>query len=319
MYLLTVFFKKSLKKSLFFIFSLILFPFLTVTAQPKLIHDKNEDNLSILLTDLPSTDIENIAKKIANAYLNKQLITEFNHNLTFQEAKLIQEKVINILSSSQGELIGYKAALTNRKAQESFNVSQPLLGILLENMLLPSGIKVPANFGAKPMMEGDLMVRVSSDKINEATTPQETLQYLDAVIPFLELPDLVYDQNIKVNGEMLMAINAGARLGVVGNIIPLNQEIGTNNSLKNISVTLKDESGKIIGQGNSNALLDDPLNVVFWIKEQLKTQGKTLKKGDLLSLGSITPLLPVETGKTILAEYEGLPKTETETIIVNFE
>lgn len=307
------------KIKLLFLFSLIFFPFVTVTAQPKPPDDENKNNLSILLTNLSPVSLENLAQKIANAYMNKQVITEFENNLTSEDAQLIQEKVINILSSYQGEVIGYKAALTNPNAQKTFNVSQPLLGILLENMLLPSGIKVPANFGAKPMIEGDLMVRVSSEKINEATTPEETLQYLDAVIPFLELPDLVYDQNIKVNGEMLMAINAGARLGVVGNIIPLNQEIGTNNSLKNISVTLKDESGKVIAQGNSNALLGDPLNVVFWIKEQLKTQGKTLKKGDLLSLGSITSLLPVEAEKTILAEYEGLPKTETETIIVNFE
>ena len=186
-------------------------------------------------------------------------------------------------------------------------------------MLLPSGIKVPSNFGGVPRIEGDLMVRVSNEKINEAATPEETLKYLDAVIPFLELPDLVYDKNIELNGERLIAINVGARLGVVGDVIPLNQETGTNNSLKNISVTLTDESGKIIGQGNSNALLGAPLNVVFWIKEQLKIQGKILKKGDLLSLGSITPLLPVEAGKTILAEYEGLPKTETETIIITFE
>jgi 2-keto-4-pentenoate hydratase len=38
-------------------------------------------------------------------------------------------------------------------------------------MLLPSGTKVPSNFGARPMIEGDLMVRVASEKINDATTP----------------------------------------------------------------------------------------------------------------------------------------------------
>ncbi|MDJ0600859.1 MAG: hydratase [Crocosphaera sp.] len=307
------------KIKLLFILSLILFPCLSITAQTKFLDGKNRNNSSILLTNLSSVTLENIAQQIANAYLNKQVITEFDHNLTSEEAKIIQEKVINLLSSYQGELIGYKAALTNSKAQETFNVNQPLLGILLENMLLPSGTKVPAKFGAKPMIEGDLMVRVSSEKINEATTAQETLQYLDAVIPFLELPDLVYDKNIKINGEMLTAINVGARLGIVGDVIPLNQETATTNSLKNISVILKDESGNIIAQGNSNALLGDPLNVVFWIKEQLKTQNKTLKQSDLLSLGSITPLIPVEAGKTILAEYEGLPKTETETIIITFE
>ncbi|EAZ92754.1 2-keto-4-pentenoate hydratase [Crocosphaera chwakensis] len=307
------------KIKLFFLVSLIIFPLYKVTAQTKTINDNNKPDLSILISDLPSINLESIAQKIANAYLKKQMITDFNDNLTSEEAQIIQEKVINILSSSQGELIGYKAALTNKKAQETFNVTQPLLGVLLENMLLPSGTKIPANFGAKPMVEGDLMVRVSSEKIKEATTPEETLQYLDAVIPFLELPDLVYDKNIKVNGEMLTAINAGARLGVVGDIIELTKEINTNNNLKNISVTLIDESGKIIAQGNSNALLGDPLTVVFWIKEKLKSQGKSLKKGDLLSLGSLTPLIPVETGKMITAQYIGLEKDKVREIVVSFE
>ncbi len=211
--------------------------------------------------------------------------------------------------------------MTNPKAQETFNVDQPLLGILLENMLLPSGTTIPVSFGAKPMIEGDLMVRVASNEINDATTSEETLQYLDAVIPFLELPDLVYDKNIKVDGEMLTAINAGARLGIVGDIIPLNIKKMNKEQLKNISVILRDESGKIIVQGNSNALLGDPLNVVFWIKEKLKSQGKTLKKGDLLSLGSMTPLIPIQTVKNIkiTAEYQGLPTTKTEKIVVTFE
>ncbi|MGK7954812.1 MAG: 2-keto-4-pentenoate hydratase [Crocosphaera sp.] len=307
------------KIQLFVIFFLTLLPFVKVTAQQKHIDNKNNSNLSILLSELSFINLEKIAQKISNAYFQKQLITEFNYNLTSEEAEIIQEKVINILSSYHGELIGYKAALTSQKAQETFKVNQPVLGTLLENMLLPSGINIPANFGATPMLEGDLMVRVASEKINESTTPEETLQYLDAVIPFLELPDLVYDKNIKVNGEMLTAINAGARFGIVGDIIPLNQEIATKNLLKNISVILVDESGKIIAQGNSNALLDDPLNVVFWIKEKLKSQGKLLKKGDLLSLGSITPLIPVEAGKTITAQYTGLEQDKLTEIFASFE
>ncbi|CCQ50948.1 2-keto-4-pentenoate hydratase [Crocosphaera watsonii] len=307
------------KIKLFFVFSLILFPFLTVTAQTQTIDENNQDDLSILLSNLSFREIENIAKKIADAYLTKQSITEFNHNLTWEDANSIQEKLINILSSSQGELIGYKAALTNKKAQETFKVKEPLLGILLENMLLPSGITIPANFGAKPMIEGDLMVRVASEKINEVTTPQDTLKHLDAVIPFLELPDLVYDKNIKVNAEMLIAINAGARLGVVGEVITIDRGNINKDTLKDISVKLIDESGEIIAQGNSNALLGDPLNVVFWIKEQLKAQRKTLKKGDLLSLGSITPLIPVEIGKTINAQYTGLEKDQVIEVFITFE
>ena len=118
---------------------------------------------------------------------------------------------------------------------------------------------------------------------------------------------------------MLIAINAGARLGVVGEVITIDRENINKDALKDISVKLIDESGEIIAQGNSNALLGDPLNVVFWIKEQLKAQRKTLKKGDLLSLGSITPLIPVEIGKTINAQYTGLEKDQVIEVFITFE
>ena len=78
------------KIKLLFILSLIFFPFLTVTAQTETIDKKSKYNLSILLINLSFTEIENIVQKIANAYLNKQSITEFNYNLTSEEAKSIQ-------------------------------------------------------------------------------------------------------------------------------------------------------------------------------------------------------------------------------------
>ena len=59
------------KIKLFFVFSLILFPFLTVTAQTQTIDENNQDDLSILLSNLSFREIENIAKKIADAYLTK--------------------------------------------------------------------------------------------------------------------------------------------------------------------------------------------------------------------------------------------------------
>ncbi len=308
------------KIQLFLLCSFLFINHFSARAQTKNLNKKHHNiHDFFLLSNSSSIDTETITKKIADAYLRKQVIAEFDYELTVQLSQEIQQKLIQILSHYQGYLIGYKAGLTNEKAQETFNVNKPLLGTLLEKMLLPSGIKVPSNFGARPMLEGDLMVRVASEKINDAKTPEETLKYLDAVIPFLELPDLVYDKSIKLNGQMLVAINVGARLGVVGNVIPLDATKLQKDYLNNISITLVDESGKIIAQGNSNALLGNPLNVVFWIKEQLKSQGKTLQKGDLLSLGSITPLIPVEAGKTITAQYQGLQEDMITEISVTFE
>ncbi|MEA5508613.1 hydratase [Crocosphaera sp. UHCC 0190] len=309
------------KLKLLLLFLFLLLNHFSAVASPKSeemkkspIHTKQSFLDDLPWLSLSSVDIEKIAQTLANAYQEKKAIINFPYSLTLQQAQEIQEQLIQLLIPYQGDIIGYKAGLTNPKAQEMFKVSEPVLGRLLEQMLLPSGAKVPAKFGAIPMIEGDLMVRVSSEKINQAKTPEETLKYLDAVIPFLELPDLVYDKDVQLNGEKLIAINVGARLGIVGKPVILSVD-----KLSNIQITLIDESGKVIAQGDSKALLGDPIKSVFWIKETLNNQGKTLKKGDLLSLGSMTPLIPVKPSKTITAKYQGLEANKTTEISVIFE
>lgn len=267
---------------------------------------------------ISQVDSQRIAQKLANNYFQKIPASSIDNQLTLKEAQEIQRDFVNILSLQLGKKIGYKAGLTNKKAQENFGVNHPLSGVLLDKMLLKSGAVVSSNFGARPMLEADLMVRVKSAKINEASSPEETLQYLDAVIPFLELPDLVYDSNFKPSGAELIAINVGARLGILGDSITINNSEKWQQKLANIKIILRDENNKVLAEGNSTLLLKHPLNVVFWLKNDLNKQEILLQEGDLLSLGSITPLIKVKPHTNIKVEYMGLSDKPIE-IKVKFE
>ena len=257
-------------------------------------------------------------KNLVENYLTKTPV-DTTTTLTIPQAKQIQKQFIAEISKNLGEIVGYKAGLTNPNAQQRFNVSQPLRGALLEKMLLESGAVIPAKFGSRPISEGDLIVRVGSAEINNAKTPRETLKYLDAVIPFIELADLVYSQDLKLDAPALLAINVGARAGILGNPIPLADTDEWESRLKNVSIEILDETGKVLVSGNSSSLLGNPLNVVLWIKNSLQAEGKQLKKGDLLSLGSITNFITVKSNTTIRAQYTGLTPNETVEIFVKFE
>jgi 2-keto-4-pentenoate hydratase len=217
-----------------------------------------------------------------------------------------------------GEPVGYKAGLTNPNVQKVFGVNQPVRGTLLKKMLLESGAVIPAKFGSVSMSEGDLIVRVKDDGINQAKTPEETLKYLDAVIPFIELPDLVCDKSVKFNGAILVAINVGARYGVMGKPIPLEATPQWVERLKSFTLQIMDEKGTLVDEGKGTALLGDPLNAVLWIKNSLAADGKKLKKGDLLSLGSLTKMLPPRPGMTIRAKYIELDPNGPVEITVSF-
>ncbi|AOX04093.1 hydratase [Moorena producens PAL-8-15-08-1] len=264
-------------------------------------------------------DGRRVVEELTTSYLNKTPARAVATQLSVEQAQALQDQFVQQLSSSLGNVVGYKAGLTNPAAQERFKVSEPIRGVLLEKMLLNSGAVVPANFGTRPVYEGDLMVRVGSQEINNATTPKEALAALDAVIPFMELPDLVYDPKVSLDGTALVAINVGARLGVLGTPIPLSATPDWEERLKNIKIVMVDKAGNELAVGKSSALLGNPLQVVLWLKDSLKASGKVLKKGDLLSLGSMTPLVPVKSGTTIRAQYIGLdPKGKVE-ISVSFE
>ncbi|MFG6097439.1 hypothetical protein SPB21_19400 [Leptothoe sp. ISB3NOV94-8A] len=216
-------------------------------------------------------------------------------------------------AGDEGSVVGYKVALTNTKAQSQLGISHPLYGFLLENMLLEDGATLPLEFGSRPQAEGDLMVRVGSADINQADTDLELLAGLDAVIPFLELPDLVYEEDAVVNAGALVAVNVGARYGVMGNPVELESGDSGLDQLANIRVVLNNDRGQFLVDGESSALLGHPINSVRWLRDTLLTQGVELRPGDLLSLGSVTSLVSLDAGTDIMgieARYFGLRDNE---------
>jgi len=222
------------------------------------------------------------------------------------EARAWQNAFVAALEPHFGPPIGYKAALTNPQAQKRFGVSEPVLGVLLRDMLTTQNATLPRTPAARPVIEADLVARVGSDAINDAESDLELLNALDAFIPFVELPDLTLATNVPVNGLVLTAINAGARGGVLGEPIQLS---GTSDWMKRLAfftVELRDDSGAVLAEGGGGALLGHPLHSVRWVRDTLRAQQRRLKPGDLVSLGSLTTLLPLDAGKSYTAVYRQL-------------
>jgi 2-keto-4-pentenoate hydratase len=85
-----------------------------------------------------------------------------------------------------------------------------------------------------------------------------------------------------------------------------------------MKVELLDQAGAVLGGGKGSDVLDNPLNAVLWIAESLRAEGKSLKDGDLLSLGSFSALIPPRPGMTVTARYTGLAGEPVE-VQVTFE
>jgi len=231
-------------------------------------------------------------------------------------AEQVQDAYVLRLMSSMGGVVGYKAGLTSRVAQQRFSVDHPLLGLLLHDMLLPSPARISVQSGARLLVEADLLVRVADVSINQARDWSELLRAIDAVVPFIEVPDLLYDPQVRITAPLLQAANVGARWGVLGTPIPLRAGEDWHRRLAEFQVSLESSQGEpITGQGRD--LLGHPLAIVEWLRDAVQARGRHLNPGDLLSLGSLTSLRPAQLG-SLRALYTGLDPAGPVTVELEF-
>lgn len=220
------------------------------------------------------------------------------------DALCTQEKLVAALSEIYGPVVGYKAGLTSKPAQERFGASEPVRGVLLEAMLLEDGAEAPADFGARPLFEADLLLLVGDAAINEAATPEEAMAHIASVIPFIELPDLMLAEGEPVDSVTLTAMSVGARLGVMGAGVPVEDPAAMLAALEAMTVRVTAADGEVLAEAPGAAVLGNPVNSLLWLRDK----GVVFKPGDLVSVGSIGPLLPIAKAKgAVSATYEGLP------------
>ena len=252
-------------------------------------------------------------RRLAEKFLKKTPITAFDTVMTLDQAAKAQVEFIAAIGEGIRRARRLQGGTHEPNVQRCLVCRSPVRGTMLGKMVLRDGAVVPADFGCIPVAEGDLILRVGDDAINQAKSPAETLKWLDAVIPFIELPDLVFGKGVKLSAASVLAINVGARYGIMGLPIPLADTEEWRGRLRNFALRISDGQGATLAEGKGTALLGDPLNVVLWIKDSLAAEGKKLKKGDLLSLGSLTRPLPAKAGVTLKATYTGLdPKGPVE-------
>jgi 2-oxo-hept-3-ene-1,7-dioate hydratase len=247
------------------------------------------------------------AAAIADAYLKRQPAKSPGASLAMTEAICTQARLVEILSRTLGGAIGYKVGLTSQAAQQQFGVSSPLTGVLLAKMLLPDGARVKADFAARPIFEADLLVTVRDDGINAAKTPLEAAAHLSDLIPFIELPDLVVAQGEPLTAPVIVAINVGARAGIVGTKVPMQANAEFVEALASMQVSIVDQTGAELGRAPGAAILGHPLNAVIFLAADLASRGQRLRAGDVISLGSFGRALPPKSGQTVTVRYDGVP------------
>lgn len=222
------------------------------------------------------------------------------------EAACLRDALILALrrDAGFGRVVGYKVGLTSRVMQQRLGIDHPVWGILLAGMLLPDGARVPPDYATRPMVEADLLVTVADEGINQARTPAEVAAHLADLRPFIELASFGVAEGEPLSETTIVAINVGARLGVVGKAVPMTRTLAE--ALPGMTVTMTGPEGVLL-QVPGAAILGDPLQAVVWLVQALKAEGRSLRTGDVISLGSFGPPQVPQAGATFAVTYGSLP------------
>ena len=255
-----------------------------------------------------------------DAYLSefakRKLSKGFGNDISLADAECAKRKLGQKLPIVLGSPIGYKAAFTNPALQQRFGVDGPKWGYMYDRNFVDIIAVLPSDFGARPLVEADFLVEVKDPRLADAKTPLEALGYLESVIPFIELPDLMLEGQF--SGNAMISTNVAFRGGVTGKEIPVQKTQAFLDALANMTVVMSDDAeNKEIGRVKGSVLMDNPINAAMWLAQALKKDGIRLKKGDLLSLGGFVSPIPTKPGMKAKVQYIGLPGDPEVTVEFN--
>ena len=250
--------------------------------------------------------LDGFAADYIEAYRNRGMIKDCYYGLVddMDKARNIQADLVASWAEDY-QRAGYKVGLTDRKAQEMFAISQPLAGVLFKQMLLQDGADVALESATSLLVELDLMARVKSASINQAESIEDVARQIDAIIPFIELPDAMFKLNGGNAAALLTASNVGARWGVTGVPVTVVDAQDLVERLPEMTFRLSSDTGEILREGLGDRILGHPLNSILYLLEELNLRNETLEQGDLISLGAIGGPVKAEPGQRYTAQYSG--------------
>jgi 2-oxo-hept-3-ene-1,7-dioate hydratase len=231
----------------------------------------------------------------------------FGPDLNDSDAECAKFKLAKQLPKHLGALSGYKLGFVSQASRTAHGSDQPRWGYMFERNLIDIIAVIPANFGAHPLFDANLVVEIKDEGLADAATPLEALKHIESIVPFIELSDLMLTGPHTANE--LVATNLSFRGGIKGAEVPVQITQQFADALANFTVAMVDESknDQVLGTARGDVLMGHPLNAAIWLAKALKQAGITLKTGDLLSLGSlIEPQKPLA-GMRIKLRYKSLP------------
>ena len=225
--------------------------------------------------------------------------SEQGRKLALAEAYQVQDQLRAALLARGERLAGWKAAFTNRAAQEANQLAEPGCAFLLASGVLPSGAELPAARFSGLAVEAEIAFVMRHDLAGPGVTPARAAMAVEGALPALELVDFRYTG--KAVGTDVIAEGVYAVAIVLGGaLMPI---AGLDLALEGL---VYEQSGAVAATNTAAEVMGNPLNSLAWVANHLGTRGLGLRAGDVVMTGSVSKLLRPKAGDTVRATYTRL-------------
>jgi len=203
------------------------------------------------------------------------------------------------------EPLGWKLAFGGPAALERLRTNAPLVGFLMADAAIPSGSTISFAGWKKPAAEPELAVYLGKD-LAPGAGRQTTMDAIAGLGPAIELADVDYPSD-DVEGTLVR--NIYQRHVILGDC----DATRPGGNLSGLNARVFHNGAEIASTSDLEALTGELISIVGHVADLLSHFGETLRSGQIIIAGSITPPIWVQPGETVGFHLEPL-----QPIFINF-
>jgi len=228
-------------------------------------------------------------------------LTARRPGLSLEDAYRIQAAAVAHRVAAGARMVGHKVGVTSQAMQQQMGVDEPDSGVLLDDMVLPSGSELLMGDFMNPRVEAEIAFRLRRDLRGPEVDVEAARRAVSDVFLALEVIDTRFtDWQIGLTDSV--ADNASCARVVMGAMVPLDP--GWDLGAEQLVVSV---DGTPVACGEGRAVLGDPFNPLVWLARRLNSLGAGLRAGDLVLAGAVHASIPLSAGTAVHVTSPHLP------------
>lgn len=124
-------------------------------------------------------------------------------------------------------------------------------------------------------------------------------------MPAIEIIGTPFTPWVQAGGPNLVSDNAAFGYWVMGQPIYDWSTLDLLDGAISLSI-----NGEVVATGTGRNVDDGAFGATAWLANVLAAKGRSLKAGDYVTTGSVTPPVPVKTGQQVIADFGPLGRVE---------